>query len=565
MGDGGAGQQPGGTFYASWHTPAKAGSGGGGGGGGDYDRGYGTGFLFEAGYSGPAGMDGSVFLGNPQDDETRTFYKVAYGGGGTADWYGGGSHLPKNGMAGGILIGWYLPPAAPPLTIPIYVGRSGLGLNTLRNITAYPVTASGSTIDDDDFFISSSDSSVVRRAYVTPNATAATFDAVAVSLSQLIPLSPNFDGTSQTVMFGFGPLAMWVEDSGNTVYLCDPNNNAVRKMVRDTTSGSPSYSITTLAGGPNNEGRNLSDPVSTAKFSSPTSIVYNSKGNNFLVIDNSGGGLRGIDNGGKVTRFVIPGSVLAVLPDTYSTGDSTTQQFYIFVGGGTMYYYDSRDPNIDNNRLTYRAGTVTVGHRNGAGTAAQFNLPTCMIFDNSGFIIIGENSPYVRRMTTTGTYDVTDLCTIPSNFYGSTIRVTSMAYDSFGFLYMTINAGDSNSHGILRYDGTSVRMFAGAASYGYADGFLTAALFNYPSGLYYDRAYNILYVADTGNNMIRYITLADNLVRTLSGVLGQAGQINSNYGTPTYNNPTSLTGDSVGQLYVCDKGNHAIRRISPRV
>lgn len=560
MGDGGKGQQPMYIFPAVNHQPATAGSGGGGGGGGDYSRGRGTGFLFEPNYSGPAGMDGSVFVGATQDAVINTFYKASYGGGGTADWeFWGGNKSPVNGQAGGIFVGWYTPPSPVPLPVNIYVERFGNGLNSLGYATAYPITANGSSRSDNDFFLSVTGGSIVRRAVVTPNPTSSSFDAVTVQLSQIIPLTGSFDGTSDTVAFGLGPLAMWVEDHGNTVYLCDPNNNAIRKMVRDTSSSRPVYTITTLIGGPNNVGRELSDPASTAKFNFPTSIVYGSKMNRFLVIDDQGQDIRLIDINGKVTTIVCPAIPNAVLPDNYSTGDGVA--FHVFFNNA-LYYYDSR--NTPPNDIRFRVGNPGVpGHVNGTN-GALFNTPTCMVFDPARNIIVGETSPYIRKVEPNGT--VSDLCVIPSTFYNPVggFSIAGLAYDSMGILYITIKNDNFFSHVIYKYDGYSVTYFSGLfAGAGYQDGVVTGARYRYPTGLHYDRAYNIMYVADSGNNVIRYINMADSRVYTLSGVSGQAGYVNSNYGAPTFSKPTSLTMDSSGNLYVCDNQNHGIRKIKP--
>jgi hypothetical protein len=376
----------------------------------------------------------------------------------------------------------------------------------------------------------------------------------------MIPLSSSFDGTSDTVAFGLGPLAMWVEDRGNTVYLCDPQNNAIRKMVRDTNSSRPVYTITTLIGGPNNVGRELSDPASTAKFNFPTSIVYGSKMNRFLVIDDQGQDIRLIDINGKVTTLICPAIPNAVLPDNYSTGDGIA--FHVFFDSA-LYYYDTR--NTPPNDIRFRVGNPGVpGHVNGSGSGTMFNTPTCMVFDSARNIIVGETSPYIRKVEPNGT--VSDLCVIPSTFYNPVggFSIAGLAYDSMGILYITIKSDDLFSHVIYKYDGYSVTPFSGVfAGAGYQDGVVTGARYRYPTGLHYDRAYNIMYVADSGNNVIRYINMADSEVYTLSGVSGQAGYVNSNYGAPTFSKPTSLTMDSSGNLYVCDNQNHGIRKIKP--
>lgn len=86
------------------------------------------------------------------------------------------------------------------------------------------------------------------------------------------------------------------------------------------------------------------------------------------------------------------------------------------------------------------------------------------------------------------------------------------------------------------------------------------ARFNQPSGLSTDRSGN-LYVADKGNNQIRKIT-PDQYVTLVagspSGTSGYRGGIGSNV---LFNNPNDLSIDRSGNIFVADTNNHAIRLI----
>ncbi len=84
---------------------------------------------------------------------------------------------------------------------------------------------------------------------------------------------------------------------------------------------------------------------------------------------------------------------------------------------------------------------------------------------------------------------------------------------------------------------------------------------NAPSTLALDGAGN-LYIADTGNNVIREIAAATGLISTVAGD-GQQGSDGD--GGPaiaaTLNQPHGVTVDSAGNLYIADTANHVIRRV----
>lgn len=133
---------------------------------------------------------------------------------------------------------------------------------------------------------------------------------------------------------------------------------------------------------------------------------------------------------------------------------------------------------------------------------------------------------------------------------------TGLAFDEAGAAYVA----DSGHHQIFRvtWGSASPGIFAGSGLAGRAEGTGVAARFREPSGLAFD-AQGQLYVADAGNHCIRRITPAG-LVSTLAGGL-QAGYQDGDAASASFNHPTDLAFDGVGNLYVADEGNHAIRRL----
>ena len=105
-------------------------------------------------------------------------------------------------------------------------------------------------------------------------------------------------------------------------------------------------------------------------------------------------------------------------------------------------------------------------------------------------------------------------------------------------------------------------LFAGSYyDSGSTDGLGSAARFNSPSGIARDRLGN-LFLADTANHVIRRITPAGQ-VTTFAGVAGQAGLANGCEAEVRFNSPRGVAVDMLGFVYVADTGNRVIRRITP--
>jgi hypothetical protein len=88
----------------------------------------------------------------------------------------------------------------------------------------------------------------------------------------------------------------------------------------------------------------------------------------------------------------------------------------------------------------------------------------------------------------------------------------------------------------------------------------SAARFNTPRGLAIDSADN-LYVADSANSTIRKVTPAG-VVTTLAGLAGAFGSANGTGSAARFNAPYGIAIDSAGTLYVADTFNNTIRKVT---
>jgi sugar lactone lactonase YvrE len=139
---------------------------------------------------------------------------------------------------------------------------------------------------------------------------------------------------------------------------------------------------------------------------------------------------------------------------------------------------------------------------------------------------------------------------------------SAVAADPRGRLYVT----DSGNHRIRRmtsvpgYIGYYLTVTFAGNTEGSADGSTALARFRNSSGVAVDGE-EIVYVADTGNHTVRKIV--NGVVTTLAGMAGSSGSADGYGDAARFNAPTAMIVDARGNLYVCDTGNHTIRKVSP--
>ncbi|MFT3868279.1 MAG: immunoglobulin domain-containing protein [Nibricoccus sp.] len=202
-----------------------------------------------------------------------------------------------------------------------------------------------------------------------------------------------------------------------------------------------------------------------------------------------------------------------------------------------------------NNAVTTLAGSGSAGSADGTGVAASFSSPAALVPDNAGNLYLADTGNNSIRKIVVSTGVVTTLAT---GFNAP----AGLALDN-GNLYVANSAGHTISKIVL--SGPIVTTLAGSGMIGSTDATGTAASFNSPRGLATDTNGN-LYVADTGNNMIRKVVLSTGVVTTTGGATILGGT-DGNLTLARFNAPRALALDAAGRIYLADTANHTLRKI----
>lgn len=130
-----------------------------------------------------------------------------------------------------------------------------------------------------------------------------------------------------------------------------------------------------------------------------------------------------------------------------------------------------------------------------------------------------------------------------------------------GLIKITTDGKTVMSETDFTYQPTNiVSTLSGNGKRGFADGASVVAQFNNPSGISMDASGN-LFVADVGNHSIRKISPIGE-VSTFAGN-GTRGFNDGIGGEATFASPNSVAVDASGNTYVADRDNNCIRKISP--
>ena len=237
-----------------------------------------------------------------------------------------------------------------------------------------------------------------------------------------------------------------------------------------------------------------------------------------------------------------------------------------------------RKVDIATGLITTFAGNGSPGYSgdDGPATDATINYPKGLIADQSGNVFIADTLNHrIRKVDPDGI--ITNFAGDGSSGHsgnGGPATSASMdephgvAVDGLGNIYIA----DTKNHRIRMVD-TSDTMspFAGSGNNSYQeltdeDVLATTASLNEPNGVYVDASGNV-FIADTGNCMIRKVDASTNRITRVAGAVsggnpscgysGDGGQAT----LAQLNKPRAVYVDIDGNIYIADDDNHRIRKV----
>lgn len=306
-----------------------------------------------------------------------------------------------------------------------------------------------------------------------------------------------------------------------------------------------------------------------AYFNKPIDIAVDSAGNAY-VTDAGNNTIRKITSAGAVTTLAGSPGVVGSADGTGASATFSLPTGVAVDSSGNVYVSDAVNQTI---RKITPAGVVTTvagqtgvtGSADGTGTAATFHNPAGIAIDASGnLFVVDSGNDTIRKITPGGVVSTVAGSAGTAGFADGTGSAATfnlpagIAVDASGNLYVT---DSSNTVRKITSAGVVTTLAGTAQTMGAADGTGAAASFNAIGMIAIDGSGN-LYIADRGNATVRKITPAG-VVTTVAGTVGKLGTTDGNAGAATFNSPFGIAVDTSGNLYVGDYDNHAIRKIVP--
>jgi sugar lactone lactonase YvrE len=316
------------------------------------------------------------------------------------------------------------------------------------------------------------------------------------------------DGNSIYAKFN-NPTGIAIDKKGN-VFVADRDNHCIRKI-------STNQEVTTFAG--SRKPGFLDGSGTTAMFNHPVGLAFDNKGD-LYVADRDNHSIRKISPTGIVTTYAGNGKA-GDLDSTCKEANFCRPNGLAIDLAGNVFVADTKNNKI--RKITKIGEVVTLAgssmfrgeYKNGLGGKARFYEPTSItILKNGDMYVCDSKNNRIRKVNQAG--EVTNFVGsgIPRNRTGNGESASfglpiGICKDKSGSLFVTARCS------IIKVEpNKDADIFAGF-DLDFRDGIGQQAAFYEPTGIAIDSLGN-LFVADTGNNIIRKITV-NGVVSTYAG------------------------------------------------
>ena len=319
---------------------------------------------------------------------------------------------------------------------------------------------------------------------------------------------------------------------------------------------SQQYTITTIAGSPNNPGfAGDSGSAVGSQLNFPFGLAVDKTGTLYIA-DGLNNRVRKV-SGGVITTVAGNGTAGFTGDNASATSAELNNPTGVAVdSSGNLYIADSGNNvvrKVANGTITTFAGNNSAGAGysgdGAAATGAQLNNPVGVAVDASGNVYIADAGNNVVRQVGGG-----NIITPAVGF----THPDGVAIDSSGNLYVA----DTVARRIVKFSGGAYTTVAGNGkpAFGGDDGPGAQASLNAPMGLAVDASGNV-YIADTLNGRIRKLTPSG----TITTIAGTGALYYSGDGGPAAQAamyfPRGVAVDPSGNIYIADTANSVVRQL----
>lgn len=390
-----------------------------------------------------------------------------------------------------------------------------------------------------EMFVADLDNRVIRK--VTASGVVTTFAGTPEARGDV-------DGMGTEARF-MQPSGVAVDHAGN-LFVVDRGSSTLRRI-------SPEGVVTTIAGSPGETG-SADGTLAEARFNHPYSVTVDGDDNIFIA-DSGNNTIRKITPAGQATTIAglagATGSTDGPGADARFDGPTSIA----VDGAGNLYVADASNHTVrkisPDGVVTTLAGKAGVfGFLDGHGSDARFQSPSGIAVDHDGNVYVTEPAMLrVRKITPEG--DVSTLVNDDAGMRGP----EEIAVDDYGTIYVS----DVSLQVIWRVDPDGgIGLFAGTYKRrGYLDGVGATLPLTFGESVTVDGFGNV-YFFDAGRSVVQKKAV-DGTLTTLAGMMGHPGYADGRGSEAQFGYPWKIAADSAGNVFVADRDNYCIRKITP--